>query len=54
MGGKDVFYSFSSAKNTMFLRLFRSNGKEGRNIEHRSANEAWEPPAEQAAILHRS
>lgn len=29
MGGKDVFYGFSSAKNTMFLRLFRSNGKEG-------------------------
>lgn len=29
MGGKDVFSGFSSAKNTMFLRLFRSNGKEG-------------------------
>lgn len=29
VGGKDVFYGFSSAKNTMFLKLFRSNGKEG-------------------------
>lgn len=29
MGGKDVFYGFASAKNTMFLKLFRSNGKEG-------------------------
>lgn len=29
VGGKDVFSGFSSAKNTMFLRLFRSNGKEG-------------------------
>lgn len=28
VGGKDVFYSFASAKNTMFLKLFRSNGKE--------------------------
>lgn len=29
MGGKDVFYGFASAKNTMFLKLFRSNGKAG-------------------------
>jgi hypothetical protein len=29
VGGKDVFYGFVSAKNTMFLKLFRSNGKEG-------------------------
>lgn len=29
VGGKDVFYGFASAKNTMFLKLFRSDGKEG-------------------------